>query len=196
MKRKILFLSAVMICLAILSAGTIAYFNAEDTAHNVITTGGVNIEVLEQMRDGNTLVDFPSDGISGVMPGSAVSKIVRVKNTGAADAWIRVKVSETVESADGTELPLTLNNGADVMTFSLMNGWVDGNDGYYYFNRPIAAQQMTDVLFDEVYFSEAMGNEYQSCTANILINAQAVQSANNAIPSGGSVTDILGWPEE
>ena len=43
MKRKLLVISLVVICAAILAAGTLAYFNAEGTAHNVITTGGVKI---------------------------------------------------------------------------------------------------------------------------------------------------------
>ena len=41
MKKKLLMLSAVAICLAIFAAGSLAYFTSQDTAHNVITTGGV-----------------------------------------------------------------------------------------------------------------------------------------------------------
>ena len=47
MKRKLLILSVLAICVAIVAAGTLAYFTAEDTAHNVITTGGVDIELKE-----------------------------------------------------------------------------------------------------------------------------------------------------
>lgn len=47
MKRKLLVLSVAAICLAIIAAGTLAYFNAEDKAHNVITAGGINIAVNE-----------------------------------------------------------------------------------------------------------------------------------------------------
>ena len=43
MKRKLLLLSVLAICLATLAAGTIAYFNSEGKAHNVITTGGVSV---------------------------------------------------------------------------------------------------------------------------------------------------------
>ena len=45
MKRKLLILSVLAICVAIVAAGTLAYFTAEDTAHNVITSGGVDIEL-------------------------------------------------------------------------------------------------------------------------------------------------------
>lgn len=195
MKRKTLFLAAIVVCIAIAATGTLAYFNAEDTAHNVITTGGVKIEVVEQMKDGDTLVDFPEEGISGVMPGASVSKIVQVKNTGASEAWIRIRVSMAIQGEDGSDLPLLLNNGDFAMSFTVMDGWEDGGDGYYYYQKPVAADAMTDVLINEVHFALAMGNEYQNCTANILINAQAVQSANNAIPDGGNVADVDGWPE-
>ena len=43
MKRKLLILSVLAICLATLAAGTITFFTAEGKAHNVITTGGVEM---------------------------------------------------------------------------------------------------------------------------------------------------------
>ena len=46
MKKKLLLLAAVIACIAIAVTGTLAYFSADDTAHNVITTGGVNIKVV------------------------------------------------------------------------------------------------------------------------------------------------------
>ena len=55
-------------------------------------------------------------------------------------------------------------------------------------------EQLSEELFKEVKFNPNMGNEYQNCTAKIIINAQAVQTANNPIPEGGSVIDIKGWP--
>ena len=39
MKRKLLLLSVLAICVATLAAGTLAYFSADGTARNVITTG-------------------------------------------------------------------------------------------------------------------------------------------------------------
>ena len=106
MKRKLLILSVLVICVATLAAGTLAYFNAEDTAHNVITSGGVGIQLIEKTKSGDTLVDFPEDGLSGILPGTSASKIVSVENTGSADAWIRVKVEMTITGSDGEALPL------------------------------------------------------------------------------------------
>ena len=76
-KRKLLLISLISIIFSISAMGSSAFFNAEDTAHNVITSGSVNISVVETMLDGTELKDFPAEGIRGVMPGSTVSKIVR-----------------------------------------------------------------------------------------------------------------------
>ena len=68
MKRKILCLSVFAIMLAILAAGTIAYFTAEGRAHNVITTGSINITVVEQQKGENgTTVEYPKEPITNVV---------------------------------------------------------------------------------------------------------------------------------
>lgn len=200
MKRKLLILSVLAICVAILAAGTLAYFNAEDSAHNVITSGGVNIQLVEKTKGENgALIDFPEGGLSGVMPGTEASKIVSVTNTGASEAWIRVKMEIAIHSSDGKDLPTELNIGEEpiaVITPNVMDGWVAGADGYYYYHDPVAPQGSTTNFMETVQFAPQMGNEYQSCTAILSISAQAVQTANNSIPQNGDVTDVLGWPAE
>lgn len=186
MKKKILLAAAVVICLTIAVSGTLAYFTFEDTVHNVITSGGVSIEVVEKTKstDGAELEDFPKEGITGVMPGTEVSKIVSVRNTGNSEAWVRVKVDATIKSAEGEgKLP------SDVMTYTVSEGWTE-KDGYYYYNNKVPAGESTSILFDTVKFDPEMGNEYQNCKANIVISAQAVQTANN----GTTVMDAQGWP--
>ena len=191
MRKKVLLAAAVAICLAVGTSGTLAYFTSENTAHNVITSGGVNIEVVEKTQDKNgALVDFPKEGMKGVMPGTDVSKIVSVKNTGESEAWIRVQVESKIKAADGADLPLTIENVGSVMTYTVGGGWSLGEDGYYYYTKPVAAGETTDILFDTVTFAPQMGNEYQNCTANIEISAQAVQTANN----GTTVLEAKGWP--
>ena len=189
MKRKILCLSVIAIMLAILAAGTIAYFTAEGRAHNVITTGSINITVVEQQKgEDNTTVEYPKVPITNVMPGAEISKIVTIRNDGKSTAWIRVNV--------GTEIELVGEGKADtslvVLNFDDKN-WTE-KDGYYYYNKPVDPTESTTVLFDTVKFDPRMGNEYQNCTVNINIYAQAVQTANNN-PEGG-VTEVKGWPAD
>ncbi len=192
MKKKLFSLAVVVICLAILASGTIAYFSAEDTAHNVITSGsGVNIEIIEKMlTEDGSLVDFPEEGITGMMPGESASKQVSVYNPGNS-AWIRVRIGERIVSRDCTELPLTTIRGVKILNYEIDPALWQYQDGWYYYLRPVATGETTELLFDEVRFSEALTNEYAVATAHVTIDAQAVQTANN----GDHVMEAQGWPE-
>ena len=140
MKKKTMLIAALVICLAIAATGTLAYYTAEGKAHNVITSGGVNIEVVEKTTgEDGTLVDFPKDGIKGVMPGSSVTKIVRIDNKGSSEAWVRVKVDSKIVGADGKELSLVIGeNERPVIKYTVLEGWIKGDDGYWYYNKPVA----------------------------------------------------------
>ena len=194
MKKKVLLLLVVALCMTAFTTGTLAYFTGEDTAHNVITSGGVNIAIVEkqavQGEDGMTEIDFPKNGITGVMPGTTVSKIVKVQNTGASKAWIRVKVDAGITSAPTEQNPNGAPLSASVMAYDIQSNDWEKKDGYYYYKQPVAAGELTAALFNTVTFSKDMDNTYQNCTANIEIYAQAVQTANN----GESVLEAEGWP--
>ena len=204
MKKKLLALSVLMICLSLVSLGTLAYFNAEDTAHNVISSGSVNIELVEKTKgDDGKLVDFPKDGIEGVMPGTSVSKIVTVKNTGEADAYIRVWVNTAIsEPGDPITnptikcLPLTITvdgEEVDVLTLDYnTEDWTQGEDGYWYYNEVLKAGDTTEALFENVSFHKLMGNVYQNSKALVDVTAEATQSANQ---KAEHPWEAKGWPE-
>ena len=88
-KWKIVALCTVLACLSIVASGTLAYFTAQETAHNVITSGGVAIQLIELSDNGGDGLTYWRD-VEGVMPGAEISKIVIVRNTGASEAWVRV----------------------------------------------------------------------------------------------------------
>lgn len=195
MKKKLTIISVLVICATIVTSGTLAYFTAEDRARNVITSGGVNIELVETTKKGDgTEVEFPKEGLTGIMPGTSASKIVSVKNIGD-EAWIRVKVDTTILDSQGNELPQTIGDTSVVSYEVSSTDWFSSN-GYYYYKDSVQMNESTNILFDEVRFAKEMGNEYQNCRIEIDIDAQAVQTANNPIPAGGDVSDIPGWPAE
>ena len=181
MKKKLLILSLAAICLAITAIGTLAYFTSEGTAHNVITTGGVEITVQEWADEEKTK---PFEDLTGVMPNTTVTKIAEIKNTGASDAWVRVKVEKNIklqgEGAPDTGLVELALNTTD---------WTE-KDGYYYYSKPLKPGEVTAPIFTAVTFKPDMGNEYQNATATVDVTAQAVQTANN----GATVMDAQGWP--
>lgn len=199
-KKKTLAIAVVACCLALVAGGTWAYFTDDAKAHNVITSGGVGIEIVETQSVGGAEVEYPSDPIGNIMPGTSVSKIVRVANTDAGEAWIRAKVTQVITPAPGVEkLPSLYDaDGVEVpaVSYDLGADWLPGEDGWYYYTKPVPKGDATAELFRQVDFAKQMGNEYQNCKVSIQIQAQAVQTANNPVPKGGSVLDVKGWPVE
>mgnify|MGYP001632145638 FL=1 len=184
MKRKLLILSTLAICLAIFAAGTHAYFTAEGTAHNVITTGSVAIAVQEWADEEKTV---PFEELTGVMPHTTVTKIAEIKNPGASEAWVRVKVEKNIvlktrNITPDTSLLEVTHNTAD---------WTE-KDEYYYYNKALKPGEVTAPIFTAVTFHVTMGNEYQDAAATVDVLAQAVQTANN----GATVMDAQGWSKE
>ena len=192
MKRKLLILSVLAICVAMLAGGTLAFFTSEDKAHNVITTGGVEITLQEWADEAKTT---PFKDLTGVMPNTTVTKIAEIrqhirrphaeiKNTGASDAWVRVKVEKNIKlQGDGTP-----DTGLVELKLNTVD-WTE-KDGYYYYNKILKPGEITAPVFTSVSFAADMGDEYQDATATVDVFAQAVQTANN----GDTVMTAQGWP--
>ena len=166
------------------AAGTLAYFSADGTARNVITTGNVSIAV-EEWADADKTQPF--EDLTGIMPGTTVTKIAEVRNTGEADAWIRVRLTGDIRlTGDGTPDPSLVK--PDLNT----TDWTLGLDGYLYCNKAIRPGETTAPLFTCVTFDAGMGNEYQNATATVHVAAEAVQTANNGV----TALEALGWPTQ
>ena len=187
MKRRLLAGAVIVMCLSLLAYGTLAYFTAEDTAHNVITSGEIAIE-LQEWADEEKTTPFSENGVSGVMPGTDVTKIVEIKNTGSNAAYIRVKVEKEIILPDGVEGEP--DSGLIKIDFDETD-WTLGEDGYYYYNAALEPDTVTQPLFASVRLDNTMGNIYQNSTVKVEVTANAVQAANN----GDGVMDAKGWPE-
>ena len=166
-KKLFAFVSAAAICCALVVGGTLAYFNAEEKVHNVITSGGVDIAL-------NEWADLDK------------TKVVEVENIGESPAWIRVDAGKAVSLSGGAE------GDASVVSMDFNTEfWTQGEDGYWYYNQALQAGQLTEPLFTQVYFAAHMGNEYQGSEAVVDICVQAVQSDNNS----DSALTATGWPQ-
>ena len=192
MKKKILLVAAIAICLATLAGGTLAYFTAEDQVHNVITSDAVDISI-EEWQDEEQTIPYPDEPIE-VMPGATISKIVTVRNN-EAKSWVRANFEIIITDANGDRMELSPETLASIVTV-VVNGehWQQktGEMNWWYYNDAVATGVVTEPLFTEVVFDGPnMTNEYQNCTVEINVYAQAVQTANN----GDSALDAAGWPE-
>ena len=129
----------------------------------------------------------PFEDQLGVMPGSDVSKIVTVTNTGGQPAWVRVSLDKAIELAQGVEGEADLS----LVTCDLnTESWTE-KDGYYYYNAALEPGQTTEPLFTAVHFAETMSNMCEESLAILQVNAFATQTAHN----GATALEAAGWPE-
>ncbi|MBR6668415.1 MAG: hypothetical protein IKL25_08665 [Clostridia bacterium] len=183
-KKRLLTLAVIISCLAILATGTAAYFVAEETAYNVITTGLLHMELIEETTGGKP---WPADGVMGVMPSTDVDKVVYVRNRGNVPFYARIQMEQRITAAPGTTAELTFEH----ITLDLNTEcWIE-QGGFYYYYRAIQPGEVSEPLFTTVSFAPQMGNEYMNATVEIAVQAQAVQSDNN----GYDPLFALGWSE-
>ena len=184
MKRKMLIISLLVMCLSLFAGGTLAYFTTIGKARNVVTAGNIGIDVIERDAQGN-----PFEDVTGVVPGEVIDKIVTVKNTTEANpCWVRIGIEKEILLAPEKSGDIDLS----LLELDINEEFWTEEDGYYYYLEAVEPGEETEPLFRTVTFNKIkMGNLYQGCTAKINVEAQAVQSANN----GGSVWEAKGWPK-
>ena len=190
MKKKIIYIAAIIICLSIITGGTYAYFTGEATARNVITSGSVEVSVVEQQLTDGALQPYPEQPIP-VMPGTEVSKIVSARSE-AQKAWVRMAFAVSIYDAAGEKVDISEEELESMILIAPEEAAWTERDGWWYCAEPVGHGELTPPLFESVAFSgPEMGNEFQNCTVIIDVTAQAVQQANN----GQTVLDAVGWPE-
>lgn len=179
------------------AATTYAFTTRMVPAQNVLTFGSVKMEVIEteELADG-TVQEVPANHEVKAESGVA-SRIVRFKNVGGSDMYVRARPVMSATAADGSERA----GAEDVTDFKMgdSTSWVDGKDGWYYYAEPVAAAdgtadgETTDALMTGIEF---VGDFYDVPGPNgrfvFSVEAQAVQVDNN----GTSALTAQGWPEE
>lgn len=180
MKKRFVYCAVLCILLSLVVNSTLAYFTAESTAHNVITTGAIDITLREETTSGEAWSDMDN-----IMPGDTVGKIVTVTNRDMP-AYVRIKCEISVHDAEDNALDPgdMLQLDMDTKNWTYLDGW-------WYYNHLLDIGETTVPLFTQVSFFTTMDNEHQNCTATIDVLAQATQAANN----GTDVFSAAGWPE-
>lgn len=183
-KKNVLLVSLAFALVAVIAIGATFALLSDSTGPvtNTFTVAenGIQIELREPQFDG---VDFGGDPLNpqpaelgqvlaqNIVPGREIPKDPTVKNTGAHDCWVAIK------------LEYTWNNGADKVPFSTLKdqvsfvteaNWVakDDTNSVFYFNAQLASGEKTDALFDTVEIKD-VGTVYPF---DIIITAYAVQA--------------------
>ena len=188
-KRNLAVIVLLMFALMLPLGGTLAYFTQSETAHNVITTGNVDIK-LEEFSENEKGELVPFEDVSCMMPGQSASKIVQVKNTGSGDAWVRIKLDPRFTLDRDYAEPGFEPDADDVIPEINEKDW-QFKEGCWYYKKMLKPGDTTEPLLKSIKFAEKMGNNYQGSEFALEVVAEAVQAKNN----GESVLEAVGWPK-
>lgn len=182
MKKKILSIALVVAMVAVIAAGSLAYFTDKDAAKNTFTVGNVNINLIEQERDGQGgLKAFSQDKKLYPIVGSAqgekdgygmpvaknyVDKMVTVKNTGSEKAYIRAYFAIPAALDDGYE---TFNAGLNVLHFNfgnkVVNGEVSSTEGAEWIWTHGNKWNYFETVIDNIKYNVYYADYYQAVDA-------------------------------
>ncbi len=187
-KKQKLLLIGIATLIMVMIGSTSAFFATSSRTHNIITTDGVSIELIEDTEEtGSDGRPVPFKNIDNARPGETYSKIPQIKNTDNTDAYVRIKLVTSVAHADGTSNKVL----PSIFRLDFSRSW-SYRDGYYYFMRTLHAGETTTPLFTTVTIPGKLSGEYEGSTFSLGITGEAVQAANN----GDNALNAEGWPEE
>lgn len=157
MKKKILTIALVVLLLAIMVSGSLAYFTAQDEVTNTFTVGSVKIEIYEneEATEEDVLEFGMLTPIVNVNEPDAdesyIAKVVDVKNIGINDAYIRTHIAIPTALVDYLHLDLTTTGWAEQ---TASTATVDGVDYTVYtfdHTAAVTADNFTNELLQGVY---------------------------------------------
>lgn len=156
-KPAALILSLALILTAVLGA-TAAYLTTRSSGiTNTFTPAAVTCEVDETLN--------------------GADKVIKVKNTGDADAYIRVALVATWQDSSGTVYIKAPKEGTDY-TVSHGTGWVKGSDGYYYHQADVDVGATTETAITVVKGSTSAPTTDYSLHVEVLAEAVQVVQGN------------------
>lgn len=106
-----------------------------------------------------------------------IKQNVSIKNTGNTDAWIRAAVVINWVDEEGNVYGVPPVEGTDyTITYDLANGWVKGDDGFYYWTKPVKSVEQAP----------------KDCNTGVLIKTCSPTSPSSA-PDGYTLSvEIVG----
>lgn len=127
--KSVALLVSVFLLLTVTVGGTIAFLvDSDGPLTNLFAPSRVTTGVVETLS-------------------GTTKKDVKIQNTGDTDAWIRAAVVVTWQDENGNVYGQAPVAGTDyTITYDLSNGWKQGDDGFYYWTKPVAPNNLTGVL--------------------------------------------------
>lgn len=198
-QKKVLVVSLILCLTAILSAGTLAWFNAADEVTNTFRvadsdhdgTPDFSVDVWETDPSAPTVKDQDGVTYQNIAPGDVLAKNPTVENTGDYEQWIRVYVTfdewaqlESACRSRGISSDLRDWLNVDPTAWEVDNSatstTADSVTYVYYYNGTLAPDQ-TAVLFTAVAIPEEFVQTdmtFANGDFSVKVKAEALQAAN------------------
>ena len=187
-KKKIIGLCIAGVLAVGSIGGSLAWFTSSDSITNPFSTAST-----DNPSDPNSGIkiheDFNKEDADNTLPGDTVTKQVNVINKATYDQLIRVKIKKVWKDAKGEEKS-DLDTKNIILNFekNLTDSnkpeegkWIEGSDGYYYYNGIVNPDGQTANLLESVTLSKDTTNEFKGLKFDVVVDSEGVQAANGAV---------------
>ena len=187
-KKKIIGLCIAGVLAVGSIGGSLAWFTSSDSVTNPFTTAST-----DNPSDPNSGIkiheDFNKEDADNTLPGDTVTKQVNVINKATYDQLIRVKIKKVWKDAKGEEksdldtknIILNFENNLTDSNKPEEGKWIEGSDGYYYYNGIVNPDGQTANLLESVTLSKDTTNEFKGLKFDVVVDSEGVQAANGAV---------------
>ena len=142
------------------------WFIDNDVVTNNFNVANIDVDIKEDFTPPNN------------WDGSVNEKLVKIQNNSTGPALIRVSIQKRWENNDGTSWA----GNTDFINLNFSNNknnlWIDGKDGYFYYNKILEKSGLTDPLLDSVNLNipSELSNLYKGKRVTIDVDVEAVQA--------------------
>ena len=198
-KKKIIGLCIAGVLAVGSIGGSLAWFTSSDSVTNPFSTAST-----DNPSDPNSGIkiheNFNKEDADNTLPGDTVTKQVNVSNKATYDQLIRVKIKKVWKDAKGNEKS-DLDTKNIILNFekNLTDSnkpeegkWIEGSDGYYYYNGIVNPDGQTANLLESVTLSKDITNEFKGLKFDVIVDSEGVQAANGAVnDSWGTAPQVI-----
>lgn len=187
-KKKIIGLCIAGVLAVGSIGGSLAWFTSSDSVTNQFSTAST-----DKPSDPNSGIkiheDFKPEDADNTLPGDTVTKQVNVINKATYDQLIRVKIKKVWKDAKGNEksdldtknINLNFEKNLTDSNKPEEGKWIEGSDGYYYYNGIVNPKGQTANLLESVTLSKDTTNEFKGLKFDVVVDSEGVQAANGAV---------------
>lgn len=154
-KKKLISLALVVIMIATLSFGSLAWFSDDDTVTNEFLVAGSEDQNPDEIFSVDVWEDIDGDGkedttdghtYEAILPGDKLVKVANVENTGSYDQYVRVTVEITDAAAWMNALGENYNDDTLIACF-------DGYDAALWRREATETDTANDVIRITMYYN-------------------------------------------